>query len=98
MLKREAAGNWYNWSCNGKRLMERVARWSDMIKYEMLNIIVEYINIIIVQIHKNIGQSGVSKKERNSRQSEANRKMGKCEEEKLMLVGGGKKENVFYVV
>lgn len=33
-----------------------------MIKYEIPNIIVEYINIIIVQIHKNSGQSGISKK------------------------------------
>lgn len=95
MLKSKAAGNWYNWSCNGKRLMEGVARWSDMIKYEMPNIIVEYINIIIVQIHKNIGQSGVSKKGRHSRQSEANRKMGKCEEEKSLLVGRGKKKMYF---
>lgn len=73
--------------------MERVARWSaDKIKYEMPNTIVEYINIIIVQIHKNSGQSGISKKGRNSRQSEANRK---CKEGKSLLVGRGKKKMYF---
>lgn len=67
----------------------------DKIKYEMPNTIVEYINIIIVQIHKNSGQSGISKIGRNSKQSEANRKMRKCKEGKSLLVGRGKKKMYF---
>lgn len=95
MLKSKAAGNWYNWSCNGKRLMEGVARWSDMIKYEMPNIIVEYINIIIVQKYIRIldkaeylKKEGIAGSQRLIARWESVKKRNRCwlEEEKRKCI------------